>query len=77
MKLTVYYCRSLGSWVAQCEQPYTLPWTYASLHHGWEGALTMGLRHLQDHARRKPDGSPSLYLHLGGDQLTRTNGRIP
>lgn len=76
--LYVYWAPSLGVWVAQCEQLYTRPWTYASDRgEGWAGALHQGLAHLYMHPRAK-DGTPRISesIHSKGDELTSTNGRI-
>lgn len=69
--LYVYWAPALGVWVAQCEQLFTRPWTYAS-EKGWEQAMHQGLAHLYMH----PRGRVSASVHSGGDEVTRTNGRV-
>jgi len=75
--LYVYWAPVLGSWVAQCEQLYTRPWTYVAEGKGYAQALHQGLAHLYSHPRAK-DGSAriSASVHSPGDAVTRTNGRV-
>lgn len=74
--LYVYWAPALGVWVAQCEQLYTRPWTYAS-EKGWDQAVHQGLAHLYMHPRAK-DGSRRISesAHSPGDAVTSTNGRV-
>lgn len=73
--LYVYWAPVLGVWVAQCEELYYRPWTYAS-DKGYEQALHQGLAHLYSHPRKKGGLQISASVHSRGDELTRTNGKL-
>lgn len=79
--LYIYWAPALGVWVAQCEQLYTRPWTYAS-EKGWDQAVHQGLAHLYRHPRAKDgrakDGTARISesAHSPGDAVTSTNGRV-